>query len=65
MSKLQNILGIVDAALKGLAQIQTAATPAGIADIFVHILQGGLAAYQAETGQPLDVTKLHQETPVA
>jgi hypothetical protein len=63
--KVLTILGIIDAALKGLSQLPVVGAPTGIADIFVNILRGGLAAYQAETGLPLDLTKLHQETPVA
>ena len=60
-SKLSNILLIIDAALKGLSLVPGVGAPAGLADVFLNILRGGLSAYQAEAGQPLDLTKLQVE----
>jgi hypothetical protein len=63
-SKLSNILLIIDAALKGLALVPGVGAPAGLADVFLNILRGGLAAYQAEAGQPLDLSKLLPESQI-
>jgi hypothetical protein len=53
---------IIDMGLKGLAMVPGVGAIPGLADIFLHIIQGGMAAYQAETGLPLDLTKIPQET---
>ena len=63
-SKLSTILAIIDAALKGLSVVPIVGGPAALADIFVSIIQNGMAAYEAEAGQPLDLTKIPLETPV-
>ena len=65
MSKTQLILLIIQTALAGLAAVPggQVASVAGLA--FVQILQSGVQAYQLETGQPLDLTKIPLETPVA
>lgn len=63
-SKLDNILALIDAALRGLALVPIVGAPAGLADVFLNILRGGLSLYQQETGQPLDLTKIPQEEPV-
>ena len=60
-SKVGNILMIIDMGLKGLAMVPGVGAIPGLADIFLHIIQGGMAAYQAETGMPLDLTKIPQE----
>lgn len=60
-SKVQNILAIIDAALKGLTLIPVVGTVAGLGDIFLNILRGGLNAYQAEVGAPLDLSKIPYE----
>ena len=60
-TKLQNILQIINAALQGLQLVPVVGPFAGLANIFLGILQNGLATYQAETGQPLDLTKIPQE----
>lgn len=60
-SKVQSILTIIDAALQGLSLLPVVGAPAGLADVFLNILRGGLDAYQAETGQPLDLTKIPME----
>ena len=65
MSKVATILAIIDAALKGLAAVPVVGGAAQLADIFVSIIKNGMAAYQAETGQPLDLTKIPLETPVS
>lgn len=65
MSKTQLILAIIQAALTGVSTIPGAAIGAGAGLAFVQILQSGLQAYQLETGQPLDLTKIPLETPVA
>jgi hypothetical protein len=70
-SKLQNILGIINIALQGLT-IAGSFTPVGAAitagvkleQIFQTILTNALQAYQQETGQPIDLTKIPLETPV-
>ena len=64
MSKAQLILTIIQAALSGLAVVPGAQLPAAAAQAFLSILTNGMAAYQAETGQPLDITKIPLETPV-
>lgn len=64
-SKVATILAIIDAALKGLSAVPIVGGPAALADIFVSIVQNGMAAYQAETGQPLDLSKIPLETPVS
>jgi ABC-type uncharacterized transport system permease subunit len=71
-SKLQNILGIINIALQGLT-IAGSFTPIGAAitagvkleQIFQTILTNALQAYQQETGQPIDLTKIPLETPVS
>lgn len=64
MSKAQLILAIIQAALAGLAAIPGGQLPSAAGLAFIGILQNGMAAYQLETGQPLDLTKIPQETPV-
>jgi hypothetical protein len=65
-SKLLTILAIIQAALTGLALVPG---PVGAIDkvglVFYGILMNALAAYQAESGTVLDVTKIPFETPVA
>ena len=63
-SKLQLILMIIQAALTGLSAVPGIGSIPGLAELFLKILQNGLAAYQAETGQPLDLTKIPLEQPV-
>lgn len=59
------ILTIIQAALAGLASIKgNTGVDAQIASAFVTIIQNGMAAYQAATGQPLDLTKIPIEAPV-
>lgn len=64
MSKAQLILAIIQAALAGLSTIPAAGVAAGAGLAFVQIIQSGMAAYQAETGKPLDLTQIPLETPV-
>lgn len=63
-SKLQSILAIINIALQGLSVISVLSGPIKIEQFFQGILTNALAAYQAETGAPLDLTKIPQETPV-
>ena len=65
-SKVQNLLAIIQAAITGLTLVPgPVGADAGLAGIFIGILNSGLAAYQAETGKPLDLTKIPLETPVS
>ena len=64
MSKTSLILAIIQAALAGLAAVPGGAVASGVGLAFIQILQNGMAAYQAETGQPLDLTKIPIETQV-
>lgn len=60
-SKLQNILGIINLALQGIQIAPVVGPFAGVADVFLNILQNALAVHQQETGQPFDLTKIPQE----
>ena len=60
-SKVQTILAIINAALQGLTLIPGLAVPIAIEEAFQSILTNALATYKAETGQPLDLTKIPQE----
>ena len=66
-SKLATILGIINGALQGLTLIPGLGTGVALAVQLEQTLQGiltnGLAAYQAEAGQPIDLTKIPLETP--
>jgi hypothetical protein len=64
-SKLQNILSIINAVLQGLQLVPVLNLPIAIEQVFQGILTKALAAYQQETGQPIDLTKIPLETPVA
>lgn len=61
-SKLQNILGIINLALGALSGIPALGLPIAIEQAFQKILTNALAAYQAETGAPIDLGKIPQET---
>lgn len=71
-SKVQNILGIINLALQGLT-IAGSFTPVGAAiaggvkleQVFQQMLTNALQVYQQETGQPIDLTKIPLEAPVA
>jgi hypothetical protein len=60
-SKLQNILSIINLALQGLSAVPQLALPIAIEQAFQAILTKALAAYQQETGQPIDLNKIPQE----
>lgn len=62
LSKLDSILNLINIALQGLTLVPIIGTYAGLSDAFIVILQSGLAAYNAEVGQPLDLNKIHPET---
>jgi hypothetical protein len=63
-SKLQNILSIINLALQGLSAVPALTLPIGLEQTFQKILTNALAAYQQETGQPIDLSKIPLETPV-
>jgi hypothetical protein len=63
-SKLQNILGIINLALQGLQAIPVLTLPIAIEQTFQGILTNALAAYQQETGKPIDLTQIPLEEPV-
>ena len=63
-SKLSLILEIIQLALGGLQAIPVTAMEAGLASTFLGIFQAATKAYQAEAGQPFDVTKIPFESPV-
>lgn len=63
MSKGSLILLILNAALAGLAVVPGVGAGAIAAEYFIQIIQAGMAAYQKETGQPIDLTKIPLETP--
>jgi hypothetical protein len=60
-SKLQNVLSIINLALQGLSAVPQLALPIAIEQAFQAILTKALAAYQQETGQPIDLNKIPQE----
>ena len=63
-SKLPLILSVIQAALSGLQAVPVVGEGAALASVFVGIFQNATALYQAETGQPFDVTKIPLEQPV-
>lgn len=71
-SKVQNILSIINLALQGLT-IAGSFTPIGgaiegavkLEQIFQGMLTNALQAYQAEIGQPIDLSKIPLEVPVS
>lgn len=65
MSKTQLILIILQTALVGLSAVPGGQVAAGAGLAFTQIIQAAMQAYQAETGQPLDLTKIPLETPIA
>jgi hypothetical protein len=70
-SKLQSILNIINIALQGITSAGSF-TPIGgaiaagvkLEQLFQGMLANALAVYQAETGQPIDLSKIPIETPV-
>lgn len=68
-TKLQNIISIINGVLQGLTLIPGlgVGVQAGIAieQTLQGILTNALSAYQQETGQPIDLSKIPQESPVA
>lgn len=63
-TKLQSILAIIQAALAGLSALPVIGPDAALVGVFVGIFQSASALYTAETGQPFDITKIPQETPL-
>ena len=64
VSKLSLILLILETALNALGKIPVIGGDAALAAALIQIVQAGMAAYQAEAGQPLDLSKIPQEQPV-
>lgn len=63
-NKLPLILALIQAALAGLQAVPVTAGAAALASVFLGIFQNATALYQAEVGQPFDITKIPFETPV-
>jgi len=64
LQNLLNLLQIVTGALADTAGGKVSAD-AEIAEYFLQIARASAAAYQAQTGQPIDPTLLHKEEPIA
>ncbi len=64
-TKLQNIESIILMALQGLSLLPVVGGTASIIGVFANILVKAQAAYQQESGQPIDLSKIPLETPVA
>jgi len=64
LSKLDNILLIINAALQGLTLVPVVGPYAALAAQFETILTNALQAYHSEAGQPIDLTKIPLEKPV-
>jgi hypothetical protein len=64
-TKLQNILSIINATLTGLTLIPGLGTAVTAGITIEQVLQGiltnALAAYQQETGKPIDLTAIPTE----
>jgi hypothetical protein len=60
-SKLQNILTIINLVLGALSAIPQLGVPIAIEQAFQKILTNALAAYNAETGLPIDLNKIPLE----
>jgi hypothetical protein len=56
---------IINFSLQALSLIPGFAAPIALEQAIQRILMGALAAYQAETGKPFDITKIPLETPVS
>lgn len=65
VSKTSLILAIIQAALTGLAVVPGAQVASAVGLTFTQILQNALIAYQQETGQPLDLSKIPLEAQVS
>lgn len=64
MNTLSEILTVINSLLAVAATLPTVGPPAAIADALVQIAQKTLAAHQALLNTPLDLTKLHDITPI-
>ncbi len=60
-SKLSAILNIINIVLGALSTIPGLGAPIAVEQALQKILSNALAAYQAETGQPIDLSKIPQE----
>jgi hypothetical protein len=63
-SKTGLILEIIQLALVGLQAVPGVAVGAELGGVFLGIFQKAVAAYQAETGKPFDVTLIPIESQV-
>lgn len=61
ISKQSLILEIIQLALTGLATVPAVGAGAILASTFLGIYQKAVMSYQAEVGQPFDVTKIPLE----
>jgi hypothetical protein len=64
-SKVATILQLIQLALTGLAGLPVVGPFAGLGEVFLGIYQNAAQLYEAETGQPFDVTKIPIEPPVS
>jgi hypothetical protein len=64
-TKAQNIEAILIAALQALTLLPGIGATAGVVALLANIFVKAQAAYQQETGQPYDLSKVPLETPVA
>ncbi len=69
--KVQSIINIINIALQGLTIAGSFTPIAGainsgvkLEQLFQNMLTNALQAYQAEVGQPIDLSKIPLETPV-
>lgn len=64
MSKADQILAIIQLILKGLTAVPVVGGAASLTSVLLQAFQGAVALYEAETGQPFDITQIPQQTPV-
>ena len=64
-TKAQNIEAIILMALQGLSMLPVIGPSASIIGVLANILVKAQTAFQQETGQPIDLSKIPLETPVA
>lgn len=64
LDNLLNVLGTADTVLiSGVAGPEVAAG-ADIAGYLLNLAKASIAAYEAQTGKPIDPTLLHREEPI-
>jgi len=65
MKTLDEILAGLQVAADVAASYPPTALPAALAAKLLSIVQAAVTAHESATGKPLDLTQLHQITPVA